>query len=205
MLNKLTVTFMFVLFISAAKAQNTTDAASLNRGINENYAQSTAIIGYPPYSDVWIMHSTANTGNSAVAPRYIHNGPYYYAILPGESYDPYNKYLNVHDRWYDETAEAAVAEVPAQPDFVVYKNYVRPSDREDYVINYLEPAPVVTTRTNTIVAPHGVNYYKPVYGNDNVPIRDFRTDIWQYKDYTEKNTAAGYEVYSMNTLFSESD
>ncbi len=206
MLNKLAVTLMFVLFISAANAQSSgnTDAALLNRNINGGYAQSTAMIGYPPYSDVWIMHS-ADQRSTAVGSRYIYNGPFYYAVLPGESYDPYAKYVDVHDRWYDPTADAAVAEVPAKPDFVVYKNYVRPSEREDYAINYLEPAPVVTTRTNTIVAPHGVNYYEPVVGNDNVPIRDFRTDIWQYKDYTEKNTAAGYEVYSMSTLFSESD
>lgn len=205
MLNKLISSLMFVLFISAANAQSTEDAASLNRGINENYAQSTAVIGYPPYSDVWIMHSSANTGTNAVTQKYIYNGPYYYAVLPGESYDPYTKYISVHDRWYDATADAAVAEVPAKPDFVVYKNYVRPSDKEDYVIDYLEPAPVVTIKTNTIVPPHGVNYYKPVVGNDNVPIRDFRTDIWQYKDYTEKNTAAGYEVYSMSTLFTEKE
>jgi len=209
MLNKLISSLMFVLFISAANAQSTgsSDAASLNRNINSSggYAQSTAVIGYPPYSDVWIMHSSAKTGSTAVEQRYIYNGPYYYAVLPGESYDPYAKYISVHARWYDPTADAAIAEFPAKPDFVVYKNYVRPSDRDDYVVNYLEPAPVITTRTNTIVAPHGVNYYKPVVGNDNVPIRDFRTDIWQYKDYTEKNTAAGYEVYSMSTLFGDEE
>ena len=207
MLNKLISSFMFVLFISAANAQSTgsSDAASLNRNINGGYAQSIALIGYPPYSDVWIMHSSAKTGSTAVESRYVYNGPYYYAVLPGESYDQYAAYTDVHQRWYDPTADAAIAEVPAKPDFVVYKNYVRPSDREDVFVNYLEPAPVITTRTNTIVAPHGVNYYKPVVGNDNVPIRDFRTDIWQYKDYTEKNTAAGYEVYSMSTLFGDEE
>ena len=209
MLNKLISSLMFVLFISAANAQSTgsSDAASLNRNINSSggYAQSTVVIGYPPYSDVWIMHGSAKTGSTAVESRYVYNGPYYYAVLPGESYDQYAAYTDVHQRWYDPTADAAIAEVPAKPDFVVYKNYVRPSDREDVFVNYLEPAPVITTRTNTIVAPHGVNYYKPVVGNDNVPIRDFRTDIWQYKDYTEKNTAAGYEVYSMGTLFSEEE
>ena len=205
MLNKLISSFMFVLFISAANAQSSgnTDAALLNRNINGGYAQSTALIGYPPYSDVWIMHSSAKTGSTAVEQRYIYNGSFYYAVLPGESYDPYAKYISVHEAWYDPTANAAIAEVPAKPDFVVYKNYVRPSDRDDYVINYLEPAPVITTRTNTIVPPHGVNYYTPLAGNENVPIRDFRTDIWQYKDYTAKNTAAGYDVYNMSTLFSE--
>mgnify|MGYP001366501500 FL=1 len=209
MLNKLISSLMFVLFISAANAQSTgsSDAASLNRNINSSggYAQSTAVIGYPPYSDVWIMHSSAPGRSTAAETHYVYHGLYYYAVLPGESYDPYAKYISVHDRWYDPTADAAIAEVPAKPDFVVYKNYVRPSDREDVFVNYLEPAPVITTRTNTIVAPHGVNYYKPVVGNDNVPIRDFRTDIWQYKDYTEKNTAAGYEVYSMSTLFGDEE
>lgn len=206
MLNKLVVSLMFVLFISAANAQSSssTDAASLNRSINGGYAQSTALIGYPPYSDVWIMHSR-DQRSTAVESRYIYSGSFYYAALPSESYDPYAKYAAVHDRWYDPSADPAVAERTSNRPFVVYKNYVRPSDREDFFVNHLEPAPVVTVKTNTIVAPHGVNYYKPVVGNDNVPIRDFRTDIWQYKDYTEKNTAAGYEVYSMNTLFSESD
>lgn len=207
MLNKLSVTFMFVLFISAAHAQSnsSSDAASLNRNININvgYAQSTAMIGYPPYSDVWIMHSHAQTRSTAIGTRYIYNGPYYYAVLPGESYDPYAKYISVHDRWYDPTAAPAVAEAPKAPHFVVYKNYVRPSERKDVFVNYLAPAPVVTVKTNTIVPPHGVNYYKPRVGNDNVPIRDFRTDIWQYKDYTKKNTAARYDVYNMSTLFGE--
>ncbi|MBE2227456.1 MAG: hypothetical protein IAE93_08945 [Ignavibacteria bacterium] len=205
MLNKLVVSLMFVLFISAANAQSTNDAASLNRNINSGDVRSTAVIGYPPYSDVWIMHTADQRSMTAVESRYIYNGSFYYAALPSESYDPYGKYVDAHARWFDPTADAAVAEAPDQPDFVVYKNYVRPSDREDYFVNHLEPAPVVTVKTNTVVAPHGVNYYKPVVGNKNVPIRDFRTDIWQYKDYTEKNTAAGYEVYSMNTLFSESD
>jgi hypothetical protein len=205
MLNKLAVTLMFVLFISAANSQSSSEAASLNRNINSSggYAQSTAVIGYPPYSDVWIMHRSAPTKSTAAGTRYIYNGPYYYTMLPGESYDPYAKYISVHARWYDPTADPAIAEAPKAPHFVVYKNYVRPSDREDVFVNYLEPAPVVTTKTNTIVPPHGVNYYKPLVGNENVPIRDFRTDIWQYKDYTEKNTAAGYEVYNMSTLFTE--
>ncbi|NOS85427.1 MAG: hypothetical protein HOP31_09835 [Ignavibacteria bacterium] len=207
MLNKLAVSLMFVLFISGANAQSSSEAASLNRNINSSggYAQSTAVIGYPPYSDVWIMHSSAKTGSTAAEQRYIYNGPYYYAVLPGESYDPYAKYISVHARWYDPTAAPAVAEAPKAPHFVVYKNYVRPSDREEVFVNYLEPAPVITAKTNTIVPPHGVNYYKPLAGNEKVPIRDFRTDIWQYKDYTEKNTAAGYEVYSMSTLFSEEE
>lgn len=207
MLNKLVVSLMFVLFISAANAQSSrsTDAASLNRNINSGDAQSTAVIGYPPYSDVWIMHSPDQRSMTAVESRYIYSGSHYYAVLPSESYDPYAKYVSVHDRWFDPTADAAVAEGPKQPDFVVYKNYVRPSDREDFFVNHLEPAPVVTVKTNTIVAPHGVNYYKPVVGNDNVPIRDFRTDIWQYKDYTEKNTDPDYSIYNLSTLFSESD
>lgn len=210
MLNKLAVSLMLVLFISAANSQSngwqrSSDAASLNSNINskDGYAQSTALIGYPPYSDVWIMHSSDQRSKTAVGSRYVYHGSFYYAALPSESYDPYAKYTNVHARWFDPTADPAVAEVKGDRPFVVYRNYVRPSDNEDYVINYLEPAPVVTVKTNTIVPPHGVNYYKPVVGNENVPIRDFRTDIWQYKDYTEKNTAAGYEVYSMNTLFSE--
>ena len=210
MLNKLAVTFMFVLFISAANAQSTgtqytSDAASLNRNINSSggYAQSTAVIGYPPYSDVWIMHSSAPGRSTAAETHYVYHGSYYYAVLPGESYDPYAKYISVHDRWYNPTADAAIAEVPKAPHFVVYKNYVRPSDREDVFVNYLEPAPVVTTRTNTIVAPHGVNYYKPLVGNEKVPIRDFRTDIWKYKDYTEKNTEPDYNAYSLSTLFTE--
>ncbi len=205
MLNKLAVTLMFVLFISAANAQSSSEAASLNRNINSSggYAQSTAVIGYPPYSDVWIMHSSAKTGSTAFEQHYIYSGPYYYAVLPGESYDPYAKYISVHDRWYDPTAAPAVAEAPKAPHFVVYKNYVRPSDREDVFVNYLEPAPVITTRTNTIVAPHGVNYYKPLVGNEKVPIRDFRTDIWKYKDYTEKNIEPDYDIYSLSSLFTE--
>lgn len=210
MLNKLAVTLMFVLFISAANAQSTgtqytSDAASLNRNINSSggHAQSTAVIGYPPYSDVWIMHSSAPGRSTAAEIHYVYHGPYYYAVLPGESYDPYAKYISVHERWYDPTADPAVAEAPKAPHFVVYKNYVRPSEREEVVVNYLEPAPVVTTRTNTIVAPHGVNYYKPLVGNEKVPIRDFRTDIWKYKDYTEKNTEPDYNAYSLSTLFTE--
>jgi len=207
MLNKLVVSLMFVLFISAANAQSSrsTDAASLNRNINSGDAQSTAVIGYPPYSDVWIMHSPDQRSMTAVESRYIYSGSFYYAALPSESYDPYAKYVSVHARWFDPTADPAVAERTSNRPFVVYKNYVRPSDREDFFVNHLEPAPVVTVKTNTIVAPHGVNYYKPVVGNDNVPIRDFRTDIWQYKDYTEKNTDPDYSIYNLSTLFSESD
>lgn len=207
MLNKLVVSLMFVLFISAANAQSSrsTDAASLNRNINSGDAQSTAVIGYPPYSDVWIMHSPDQRRMTAVESRYIYSGSYYYAALPSDSYDPYAKYIAVHDRWFDPSADPAVADKSDVKPFVVYKNYVRPSDREDYFVNHLEPAPVVTVKTNTIVPPHGVNYYQPVVGNDNVPIRDFRTDIWQYKDYTEKNTEPYYEAYTLNTLFIESD
>jgi hypothetical protein len=210
MLNKLISALMFVLFISAANAQSagaqaTSEAVSLNRNINGGSAQSITLIGYPPYSDVWIMHSSAYSRNtSAGTSRYIFHGPYYYAVLPYELNDPYAKYISVHDRWYDPTPDRAVADVSKVRHFVLYKNYVRPSDREDYVeVNYLEPAPVVTVKTNTIVPPHGVNYYKPLHGNDKVPIRDFRTDIWKYKDYTEKNTAAAYEVYNISALLTE--
>ncbi len=207
-LDKLFLSMLFFIFISANSfSQSNVNAVELNRNINSQYNTAAGIhsyylVGYPPNSDVWIMHVKDENRAVAVTDKYIINRTGNYAELPGEKESPYSIYLNMHDRWYDSSADGAVAEKTVTPYFVTYKNYVRPSDREDEYVNYLEPAPVVTVKTNTIVPPHGINYYKPVYGNKNEPVRDFRTDIWQYKDYTEKNIAPVYDVY-ISALYNE--
>lgn len=156
MLNKLISKLVFLVLISAAVYSQSSNPKSsnvfvLNRNINESggYAQSTALIGYPPYSDVWIMHSSGEqNGSSVYTGNYIYRGsPVLYSVLP-EYRDPYIMYLSAGDRWTPEAAEA-VAVTTDTKSTVVYRNYVRPTDNEDYFVNYLEPAPVVTLHTNT--------------------------------------------------------
>lgn len=210
-LNKLFLLMLFLIFISVSSfSQSSVNAVELNRNINGQYntaagVHSYYLIGYPPNSDVWVMHENKVIRAVAVSNRYIISRNGFYTVLPEKSADPYSTYINLHDRWYDNSADRAESVIPVKPGFVTYKNYIRPSDREDEYVNYLEPAPVVTVKTNTIVPPHGLNYYKPEYGNKKEPLRDFRADIWHYKDYTEKNTAAAYNVYTTASLYTETD
>ncbi len=216
---------MLFIFQAAALSQNTArKVVYLNANIDRTYAgyNSTAIIGYPPVSDVYVMHA-GTVNNSAhyiiaetpviythpviysgtqsyagtVMPYHVYYSPrgsFYYSVVPAYrvvSSDPYYKYMNMHQ--YYEEASLARADVSVTNSSVVkYRNYVRPSERTKYTeVNYLTPAPVVTSRPNIIVQPHGVVYNTAK--TEQLPIRDFRTEIWNYKDYT--NTAENHVNY----------
>lgn len=128
----------------------------------------------------------------------------YYAELPS---DPYYPYMHVSDMYVDqpEAAQAVVIMPGVQQTtsgIVLYKNYVRPSDRTTPVeVSYLPPigtTPSVNGKTATLVAPFGYKYHtvktEPVH-----PIRDFRADYWQTKYYRDEfhNQASYNQAYGM--------
>ena len=125
------------------------------------------------------------------------SGVSYYAELPSPETDPYFMYSSFAQSYREdsgvERAEAVV------PDFVIYRNYVRPSDRETAEeFNYLRPmtTPYISTNTSIGVAPYGFNYYTEKPPNYH-PIRDYRADYWKNKYYRDGNgkNLAKYDVY----------
>jgi hypothetical protein len=151
---------------------------------------------------VWSLHSDYAVNST-------------YAKLPGPADDPYYKYEHVHDMYVEDTEDAGPTRAHAyqitnetNKPFVTYRNYVRPSDREDEQVNYLEPmVPVVTTSVATStsigVAPHGFNYYSGK--KINTPIRDFRADFWLKKYYRDEvhNHASYYKEYEYTNFYNE--
>lgn len=131
-----------------------------------------------------------------------------YAVLPAPKQDPYYEYMHVRDMYVEEskiTAAKAVyvtTQTETSNGLVLYRNYVRPSDKYETVeVSYLPPignTPSVEGRTSTFVAPFGYKYHsvetKPVH-----PIRDFRADFWQNKYYRDEfhNQASYNQAYGM--------
>ena len=187
-----------------------TSGSQVVRSVNSTSAGSGsgATIGYPPYSAVWIMHKGYPDN------RFINNYTGYdafnYAILPGKNSDPYYKYKNVKN-WYKEEASQAESVTPAvstNSDMVHYRNYVRPSEREN---NFRESpylhsmSPVITSATGTGVPPFGYNYYTE--NKIQVPIRDFRAEYWKHKYYRDEfhNQASYSKTYKYNNIFNVSN
>ncbi len=212
MINKLISAVLIFLFVSAASSQNIYNAVVLNRNINGGYVHSAALTGYPPNSDVWVIYNPhTQPANVFYTSRVLslndRSRVIYIVTVPAAEYtfnskysaagiDPYYKYMNMH-HYYPEANSATADLTLTNSSIVKYRNYVRPSEREDYSeINYLAPAPVVTVTANTIVPPHGVNYYKKAHSNKQEPLRDYRADIWNYKDYS--NTANSNVFYYSN-------
>ncbi|MEO8512292.1 MAG: hypothetical protein ABI543_01905 [Ignavibacteria bacterium] len=144
---------------------------------------------------------------SAAEPVYVwethingYKGISYYAELPSLNRDPYYMYSSFPQNFEAANeVEMAEAVVPEGREFVVYKNYVRPSKRETAEdINYLAPmVPVVSKTTSIGVAPYGFNYYVKKPANYH-PIRDFRADYWKNKYYRDEfhNQASYQRSYS---------
>lgn len=225
-------TMLFILSVTAlAQNEMTRQIVYLNTDIDRSYAGSTVLIGYPPVSDVWIMHNgTVSRSAYTLNPQYVPEGTYvlashssnyaipyhvyynptgsfYYRVMPATAdvNDPYYVYMNMH-KYYEEAGTATVSSETSNSNVVFYRNYVRPSDREEYThVNYLVSAPVVTSRSNIIVMPEGVNYYKAPDVKKQHPIRDFRTDYWQNKYYRDEfhNQASYYDTYGFYNYWNE--
>ena len=208
------LTLLFIFQAAAYSQSSGNEVIYLNGKIDRTYAgySSTALIGYPPVSDVYIMHTgtlneparvytiseTPVIYTGSFRPYHIYyspHGSFYYSVVPAYSLrdsDPYYKYMNMH-KYYDEASLAKADLSVTNSSIVTYRNYVRPSERTKYTeVNYLVPAPVVTSRNNIIVQPLGVVYYNGSK-TEQKPIRDFRTEIWKYKTYD--NTANRQALY----------
>lgn len=187
-------TLLFILAAAVYSQKTGSEVIYLNADINRTYAGSgsNAVVGYPPVSDIWIMHNDAIYRPSR-AYHFIY-GSFNYSMVPVNYVnvkDPYYKYMHMH-HYYEEASLARADLSVTNRSVVKYRNYVRPSERTDYTeVNYLVPAPVVTSRTNTIVQPIGVVYHTAK--TKQQPIRDFRTEVWKYKTYD--NTAQNRAIY----------
>src|SRR4030095_3121896 len=72
--------------------------------------------------------------------------------------------------------------------YIFNRKYVRPSDT-DVEETYLEPmVPVITSKQSIGVAPNGFKYFTR---KSNIPIRDFRADMWKSNYYLAQYYKSG--------------
>lgn len=127
-----------------------------------------------------------------------------YAPLP--SNDPYYKYAHYSDLYVADVPAARAVYVTTQNqvvrtgqyEFVTYRRYVRPSDRQEAKQQTWLPSsePVATVKTSTFVPPNG-HLTHTTKSPSNKVIRDFRQTYWLTKYYRDEfhNQASYYKTY----------